>query len=292
MKDKIKIGGSALKGGLSLQSDNYYVAAEFVGLDKKDHTPNYDGPIQLTEKKIGKEWKIVKILAAVPFLRGILMPLLLLIQKFLTKELSLLQLVINILFYACIIYGLVSGGSAPGITWLNFLMVSPLVVIILICIFAHKVPVIREIFKFHGAEHIMVRAHEEGIPFNSNEIKNLETFHPRCGSNYVAIMFVALLVFCFTLIYWIPLLWGILIAQAVALEIFSLANTFKSLQRPLSIFGIWFQKTTVLRPDDKHLQVGSLVITKLLQLEESKEDFTERKRTFNNIQKALEEINV
>jgi len=283
---KMKIGGSALKGGLSLQSENYYVSAEYLGTEGKYKISDPNSKVKLTEKSLGKERKFFKLMRYIPLLRGILMPLMFAIQKYLAKELSASSLIFHVIFYSVLAYAVVNGGTAPdGVSWINFIVFLPIVFLALLLGLLIKFPPLRDMFQFHGAEHVFVKAYESDIPFDSDKVFGIKPFHPRCGSNYAAIMVATLLVCTFVLVFWMPLPWAFVIAHSVSLEIFLLANAVKFLQKPLSVLGVWLQKYTALQPEEKHLKIGRLVITRLLELEESKEKVNDSK-VFNNMEDA------
>ena len=54
---------------------------------------------------------------------------------------------------------------------------------------------VRRVFEYHGAEHLVVRAHEEGRVLDDDAIASLPIHHPRCGTSFlVAVAAVTALV--------------------------------------------------------------------------------------------------
>ncbi len=54
---------------------------------------------------------------------------------------------------------------------------------------------IREVYKYHGAEHKTINALEAGAPLTLDSVRQQSRLHPRCGTSF-AIVVLVLLVFC------------------------------------------------------------------------------------------------
>ena len=55
---------------------------------------------------------------------------------------------------------------------------------------------IREIFAYHGAEHMSVNAYEAGVPLNIDRVRGYSTAHTRCGTSFLLVVLViAVIVF-------------------------------------------------------------------------------------------------
>lgn len=68
-----------------------------------------------------------------------------------------------------------------------------------------RMPEIRRVFGYHGAEHKTVNAYEAGAELTTEEVSRYSTRHPRCGTGFL--LFVVLVsVFVFALTGW-PSLW-------------------------------------------------------------------------------------
>src|SRR5258708_9939000 len=48
---------------------------------------------------------------------------------------------------------------------------------------------IRRVFEYHGAEHKVVFNYESGKPVNVENAQKFVTFHPRCGTSFVFVLF-------------------------------------------------------------------------------------------------------
>ena len=55
-------------------------------------------------------------------------------------------------------------------------------------------PDIRRTFSYHGAEHAVVNAYENGVPIELEEVKKYGKEHVRCGTSF---MFVVLVISIF-----------------------------------------------------------------------------------------------
>ncbi|AJF62111.1 TPA: DUF1385 domain-containing protein [Candidatus Woesearchaeota archaeon] len=57
------------------------------------------------------------------------------------------------------------------------------------------IPDIRRIFQYHGAEHKTVYCYENKEKLTVKNVKKYSTLHPRCGTNFILIVFVLSIVF-------------------------------------------------------------------------------------------------
>lgn len=132
------------------------------------------------------------------------------------------------------------------------------------------------IFMYHGAEHKVIHAYEDGVPLTVEGVKNYTTLHPRCGTSFLMIvMAVSILVFSF-----IPQSWPfqykflsrILLVPLIAgssFEFLKLSARFqdnyfmKMMIRP----GLFLQRLTTREPDDAQLEVALAALTAVLEAE-------------------------
>lgn len=57
---------------------------------------------------------------------------------------------------------------------------------------------VKELFEFHGAEHMSVHCHDKGLPLTLKNVKKFKTQHPRCGTSFLLILLViSIIVFTF-----------------------------------------------------------------------------------------------
>ena len=128
-----------------------------------------------------------------------------------------------------------------------------------------RIPDIRRVFQYHGAEHKVVHAHESGQPITVDTARPFPTLHPRCGTSFL--FFVVLT----SIVVWslFPMHVGFLGELALRLAALPLIvglsfelirisarhrnnPFFKVLMAP----GLWSQRITTKPPDDSMLEVS------------------------------------
>ena len=135
---------------------------------------------------------------------------------------------------------------------------------------------IRRIFEYHGAEHKVVFNYEAGTPVNVENAQRFTTFHPRCGTSFLFVVFViAIPVYAalpFTSfaakfaarVVLIPLISG------VAYELIRFAAKRRgSLMAALTAPGLWMQRITTKPPADDQAAVAIHALEGAMSLEKS-----------------------
>jgi len=127
-----------------------------------------------------------------------------------------------------------------------------------------KMPDIRRVFEYHGAEHKVIYAYEAGKDLNVKNVKEYSTLHPRCGTSFIFIvLIISILVFSLlgkqSLLLRIAYRIAIIpFIAGISYEILKLSanNLNKPLVRWLVTPGLWFQKLTTKEPDEKQIEVA------------------------------------
>jgi len=124
---------------------------------------------------------------------------------------------------------------------------------------------IRNVFRYHGAEHKAVFCHEAGEKLTIENVKKYSTLHPRCGTSFILIVFVLfILIFSlipielpFWILFFVRLLFVLPIA-GLAYEFLKLAGKYRdsSCSKILSSPGLWIQKITTKEPNKKQIEVA------------------------------------
>ncbi len=127
-----------------------------------------------------------------------------------------------------------------------------------------RMPDIRRVFMYHGAEHMTVHAQERGDPLVVDAIRKYSPAHPRCGTAFLlTVMVVAILVF--VLVPRDPLWWMILsriifipAIAALAYEVIRLSGRYEDnpLVSLISAPNLLLQKLTTRQPDDDQIEVA------------------------------------
>ena len=142
---------------------------------------------------------------------------------------------------------------------------------------AAKLPDIKRVFQYHGAEHKSIACYEAGEELTVENARGKTRLHPRCGTSFLLIVMVISII-CFSFMgwqnIWIRTLTRLALMPVIAglsYEIIKLAGRFDNiLTRILSFPGLCLQKITTNEPDDSQLEVALEAIKAVIP--ESKED--------------------
>ncbi|NWF97952.1 MAG: DUF1385 domain-containing protein [Nitrospirae bacterium] len=135
----------------------------------------------------------------------------------------------------------------------------------------------RRIFEYHGAEHKVIHAYENGRDLSIKNIMNFSPLHPRCGTSFLLIvMVISIFTFSFIPQEWlfiykflsriilIPLIAGI------SYEILKLSAKMKN-NVIMHLFiqpGLLLQRLTTREPDESQIEVALKALQEVLILEE------------------------
>jgi uncharacterized protein YqhQ len=137
-----------------------------------------------------------------------------------------------------------------------------------------RIPAIRQVFQYHGAEHKAVHAYEAGLPLNVDSARAASTLHPRCGTAFLLIVLMVAIA-AFAALGHPPL--GVWLAErvillpvvaAVSFELLRLAQRSPRL-RWLVVPGLWLQRMTTREPDDAQLAVALAAVADVLAKEQA-----------------------
>ena len=122
---------------------------------------------------------------------------------------------------------------------------------------------IREVFRYHGAEHKTIHCYENKLELTPENADSFYTLHPRCGTSFL--MFVMVLtIFIYALLGWPSLFWRIVsrilllpVIAGFSYELLRWAGSSDSaVVKGISLPGICLQKLTTCEPSAKHLEVA------------------------------------
>ena len=165
--------------------------------------------------------------------------------------------------------------------------------IVRICIFVSyillvsRMPEMKRVFAYHGAEHKTIRCYEAGLPLTVENVRSQSRLHPRCGTSFLlVVMILSILVFSVAstgLLSLFPaleamrgeFLYRLLmigfkllllpLVVAVAYEINRwVGRNDNALTRMLTFPGMWFQNYTTNEPDDDMIAVGIAALEAVL----------------------------
>jgi uncharacterized protein YqhQ len=130
---------------------------------------------------------------------------------------------------------------------------------------------IKRVFQYHGAEHKSIFTYENDEELTVENAKKYPTLHPRCGTNFLAIvLMVSILLFSF--LSWesvlvrvgLKLLLLPLVA-GISYEVLKLAGKSESkILKVVSYPGMMMQKITTSEPDEQQLEVALAALKRAL----------------------------
>jgi uncharacterized protein YqhQ len=281
-------GGQALIEGVLMRGSTYLAAAF--------RAPN--GEIITQTEKLGGLYtsKLVKI----PFLRGliILWDALGLGSKYLTISANIqagedekieggaLTLTLGFSFAIAIgLFFLAPAGIASLFEkWLSLTaftanMIEGLIRLILIIGYiwgVGKMPDIKRVFSYHGAEHKTINAFESSAPIQVENIKPFSLYHPRCGTGFIVIL-VVFSIILFALLGPIPNILVKLATRIVLIPVlvmipyeymrFSANHISHPVIKYLSSLNMAMQKLTTDEPTDEIIEVAKTAFETMYALE-------------------------
>ena len=135
-------------------------------------------------------------------------------------------------------------------------------------------PDIKEVFKYHGAEHKAINALEANEPQTIESVGNQTRLHPRCGTSFaIVVLMVSFIIFTFVPRYPLGQVFGVFgnafirfllelcilpLISGIAYEIIRAAGKFRhtTFVNTLLYPGLMSQYLTTREPEEKHLEVA------------------------------------
>ena len=149
-----------------------------------------------------------------------------------------------------------------------------------------KIPDVKRVFRYHGAEHMSIFALESSETLDIENARNKSRFHPRCGTSFILIVALFSIFFFGIADSLFPFVFGhmqsfperlathLLLLPVIAgtsYELLKLSGKFRSnrLVKNLILPGLWLQKLTTGQPDDDMLEVALCALKAALETEEA-----------------------
>ena len=138
-----------------------------------------------------------------------------------------------------------------------------------------RIPDLRRVFEYHGAEHMSIHALEHDEELTPANVAKYETLHVRCGTSFLLIvMVVSIMVFAFVgrpAWYWLILSRVVLIPliAGVSYEIIRFAGRYEKnrVVRAIMLPGLMLQWMTTKQPDDPQIEVAIASLARIIELE-------------------------
>jgi uncharacterized protein YqhQ len=130
--------------------------------------------------------------------------------------------------------------------------------------FVGRLPEVKRVFAYHGAEHRTIHAWEHGLPLTRDAIRGFPNAHPRCGTAFLLTV-AALSFVTFTLLGTPSIPERVIerviltpVIAAVAYELIRASQRYEAhlLVRVLQQPNLWLQKLTTHDPDDGQIDVA------------------------------------
>jgi uncharacterized protein YqhQ len=146
-----------------------------------------------------------------------------------------------------------------------------------------RLPDLRRVFEYHGAEHKTISCYEAGDRLVPVRAERYSRLHPRCGTSFLLIVMV-LAIFVFAPIglpewYWLVLsrILGIPLIAGLSYEVIKWAgrNRRKRWVRALMWPGLMLQNLTTREPDREQLAVAIAALEAVLAVESPEETASE-----------------
>lgn len=138
-----------------------------------------------------------------------------------------------------------------------------IIIFIIYVLLISKMEDIRNVFRYHGAEHKCIHCFENGLELTPANCQTFYTLHPRCGTSFLMFVMVISLIL-FSLLGWPNLFWRITsrllllpVVAGLSYELLRWAGRSDNIiVKILSMPGLYLQKITTAEPTDEHLEVA------------------------------------
>jgi uncharacterized protein YqhQ len=135
---------------------------------------------------------------------------------------------------------------------------------------------IRRVFEYHGAEHKVIHAFEDGQALVQGHIAGQSPIHPRCGTSFLMIVMVVS-IFVFSLIPQPWPLWAKFVSRLVLIpliagssyEVLKLTAKYRHnmIMKVLMWPGLSLQQLTTREPDEGQIEVALRALKEVLAME-------------------------
>ena len=138
-----------------------------------------------------------------------------------------------------------------------------------------RMPDVRRVFQFHGAEHKTIAAWEAGDQLTPERVARHSRAHPRCGTSFTLV--VALIAIPIFVALGNPPLWWHLLSRiillplltALAYEVIRFGGMHRGNRLIMALFApnLWLQALTTREPDESQMVVAIAAMEAALELE-------------------------
>jgi uncharacterized protein YqhQ len=136
-----------------------------------------------------------------------------------------------------------------------------------------RLPDVKRLFGYHGAEHKSINAYEAGAPLTVERVREFTLIHPRCGTSFLLVVLLINWIVSFLLVRDWPL-WARVVSHiplipliaAISYELLRLSakHYHRAWVRLLVAPSLAFQKLTTREPDDQMIAVAIAALLPVL----------------------------
>ncbi|MCI3920163.1 DUF1385 domain-containing protein [Paenibacillus sp. TRM 82003] len=140
-----------------------------------------------------------------------------------------------------------------------------------------QTPLIKRLFQYHGAEHKVITAYENGDPLTVENVQKYNTLHYRCGSSFLVLsVLVGILLYSLPIFTWDSMMERIVIRLlllpvviGLSYEFLRFTNSVRSVPvlRFLGYPGLWLQLLTTKEPTNDQVEVAIASFERMLELD-------------------------
>lgn len=140
-----------------------------------------------------------------------------------------------------------------------------------------KMPDIKRVFMYHGAEHKSIFCYEAGLPLTVENVRKQKRFHPRCGTSFIFLILVISILISSVVVVLFPTVddnravWMIIkllivpVTVGFGYEFIRYAGKHdNAITSFFSAPGLWMQRLTTKEPTDDIIEVGIEAISSVL----------------------------
>ena len=217
----------------------------------------YSANVSMEEEEVDISGKMVWVMITVALVLAVV--LFLIIPLFLTR-------LINPYISSSLVFHLIEG----------FIR---LVIFIIYLKLVGLIPDIKRVFTYHGAEHKVINAYEDGMPMEVEAVRKYDTAHVRCGTSFLfVVLMIAIVVFA---LIGRPSLWLMVLSRILLLPViaalgyeviyFGARHNKNPIVRAIISPGLWLQALTTKEPDDSQIEVALSALRKTVELDQPEE---------------------
>jgi len=217
----------------------------------------YSANVSMEEEEVDISGKMVWVMITVALVLAIV--LFLIIPLFLTR-------LINPYISSSLVFHLIEG-FIRLVIFITYLKLVGLI------------PDIKRVFTYHGAEHKVINAYEDGMPMEVEAVRKYDTAHVRCGTSFLfVVLMIAIVVFA---LIGRPSLWLMVLSRILLLPViaalgyeviyFGARHNKNPIVRAIISPGLWLQALTTKEPDDSQIEIALSALRKAVELDQPEE---------------------